>query len=105
MDKAKTFILVHVFLGPNRILLHGLLLAYTREVILTHLVMRMLEMTAIHRDSNNDSRDTNHQESDNSHRVISSSSGSENLSDDVGEDRDIGKDFAIRNACTRTAFQ
>jgi len=34
--------------------------------------------------------------------------GSENLSDDDGEELDIGKDFAdweVRNVCTRTAFQ
>jgi len=59
-------------------------------------------------DSNYDSSDTNYQESDNSDNLISSSSGSENVSDDDGEELDIGKDFAdwaIRNACTRTAFQ
>ena len=58
-------------------------------------------------DSNNSSGDTNDQESDNSDNVISSY-GSENLSDDDGEELDIGKDFAdwtMRNACTRTAFQ
>ena len=40
--------------------------------------------------------------------MISSSSGSENLSYDDGEDLDIGKDFtnwAVRNACIKIAFQ
>ena len=58
-------------------------------------------------DSNNNSVDTNDQESDNSDNVISSY-GSETFSDDDGEELDIGKDFAdwaVRNACTRTAFQ
>ena len=58
-------------------------------------------------DSNNDIGDTNDQESDNSDSVISSY-GSENLSDDDGEELDFGKDFAdwvVRNACTRTVFQ
>jgi len=58
-------------------------------------------------DSNNSSDDTNDQESDNSDNVISSY-GSEKLSDDDGEELVIGKDFAdwaVRNACTRTAFQ
>ena len=56
---------------------------------------------------NNNSGDTNDQESDNSDNVISSY-GSENLSDDDGEELGIGKDFAdwaVRNACTITAFQ
>ena len=44
-------------------------------------------------DSNNSSGDTNDQESDNSDNVISSY-GSENLSDDDGEELYIGKDFA-----------
>jgi len=43
-------------------------------------------------DSNNSSGDTNDQESDNSDNVISHY-GSENLSDDDGEELDIGKDF------------
>jgi len=54
-------------------------------------------------DSNNHSGDTNDQESDN----VISSYGSENFSDDDSEEFDIGKDFtdwAVRNACTRTAF-
>ena len=44
-------------------------------------------------DSNNSSGDTNDQESDNSDNVLSSY-GSENLSDDDGEELYIGKDFA-----------
>ena len=44
-------------------------------------------------DSNTNSGDTNDHESDNSDNVISSY-GSENLSDDDGEQFDIGKDFA-----------
>ena len=44
-------------------------------------------------DSNTNSGDTNDHESDNSDNVISSY-GSENLSDDYGEQFDIGKDFA-----------
>jgi len=40
--------------------------------------------------------------------VISSTSGSENLSDDDVKELDIRKDFAywaVRNACTKTVFQ
>ena len=62
---------------------------YMIEVILTNLVMWVVEMTAIHRiliTAGND------QESDNSDNAISSY-GSENLSDDDGEELDIGKDF------------
>jgi len=59
-------------------------------------------------DSNNDSGDTSDQEPDNFVNVIASS-GSDNLSDDDDDEKlDIGKDFAdwaVRNACTRTAFQ
>ena len=43
--------------------------------------------------SNNNSGDKNYQEPDNSDNVISSY-GSENLSNDDGEELDIGKDFA-----------
>jgi len=59
-------------------------------------------------DSNIDSGDTSGQQSDNSDNVISSY-GSEYLSDDDdNKELNIGKDFAewaVRNACKRTAFQ
>ena len=80
-------------------------LVYMRKVILTSHVDGKDDSNA--QVSNNSSGDTNDQEPDNSDNVISSY-GSENLSDDDGEELDIGKafaDWAVRNACTRTAFQ
>jgi len=80
-----------------------LLLVYMREVILTHLVMWMVEMIAVHRILITTVVIQMIKNSDN----VTSSYSSENLSDDDGEELDIGKDcrLAVRNACTITAFQ
>ena len=65
-----------------------LLLVYMREVILTHLVMWMVEMIAVHRILITTVVIQMIKNSDN----VISSYGSENLSDNDGEELDIGKD-------------